>query len=491
MTSNQSYAQHIIYNCATKMPPLSVPTSSALPHHQRVSASNPGVARILGKLSRPALLSLALDWLEEDNQAFTAPYLAPDDEEQDATDLFPASSSLEELRDIYSDLQTRRGTRRDLVDRIIEGDWRSGLSLYQLAGADLGYLYSHPLSQKWTALRVVQLSDPSIPNSSAAELPSIPRFHPPTFLQNLQRSVLPDVKAHYQLDRSPDHPVMVLRIFMLDSPYNTSLSLSHPHALDAAKTVFVAFPDNSPHIFISLTTTLPSSKDADSGPSTADAKSLRRIVLDAIPKAFSRPRARYALQPTNFSARGLGAMCERRGGGRTNAAGAAWSTFAEGKKSRRDTPLNTSLPLLSRVEKLQDDEKENDLLQAETSRPGLGTKRKSTDESQAEVMQRKAIAKSRFGLSALPEDGKGIERLDIRIADPFPHTALERNDDGWAPDVRVTFHGSHVFAGLRRMVERGMVNGKEMPGWMTGEEGVSVGVVEEGRVMGFKGSGVS
>jgi len=54
----------------------------------------------------------------------------------------------------------------------------------------------------------------------------------------------------------------------------------------------------------------------------------------------------------------------------------------------------------------------------------------------------------------------------------------------------MTFHGSHVFAGMRELVEAGIIDGERMPGWMTGEEGVSIGVVKSGRIRGFKGSGV-
>jgi len=35
---------------------------------------------------------------------------------------------------------------------------------------------------------------------------------------------------------------------------------------------------------------------------------------------------------------------------------------------------------------------------------------------------------------------------------------------GWRPDVRVTFHGQQVFAGIREHVEAGIVDGEKMPG---------------------------
>jgi central kinetochore subunit Mis15/CHL4 len=66
----------------------------------------------------------------------------------------------------------------------------------------------------------------------------------------------------------------------------------------------------------------------------------------------------------------------------------------------------------------------------------------------------------------------------------------ETQPRGWRPHVRLTFHGPHVFAGIRQLVEAGIIDGERMPGWMTGEEGVTIGAVRNGRIRGHKGSGI-
>jgi central kinetochore subunit Mis15/CHL4 len=492
------------------MSALSVPTTSALPSSQLIPSSHPAVIKTLNRLSRPSLLSLALDWLDERNQENTAPYLAEEgNEDLDEQDLYPPASSLAELREIYTNFQARKGSKRDVTDRIIEGDWRDGITLYQLAMADMQYLYDHPSSQKWTALKVVRLASEG---EQASKSKSIPRFHPATFLRNLQKEVLPDVKAHYNLDRHPSLPLLLLRIFIIESPYNTSLALSSKQAttFDASKTFYVAFPDDSPCVYVSLNTS------AGQPVSRSDNKSLRRLTLEGIPKAFSRPRERYKLESTNLSARNLDALVERRGGGRTNAAGGGWGVYAEEKKGGGDNPLNIQLAT---------PESDVDELQEHTPK-GLKRRRREDDRV---VKRRKMVAKSRFGNTALPDDGKGIERLDVRIEDLFPSKDAEQAEDdypladeldlgttkkkqsgrrstitleldkhgdeeaegeGWRPDVRFTFSGQHVFAGIRELVEAGIVDGEKMPGWMTGEEGVSCGVVRDGRIKGNKGSGL-
>jgi central kinetochore subunit Mis15/CHL4 len=502
---------------------LSVPTTSALPS-QLIPASHPAVTRTLYRLSRPSLLSLALDWLDERNQETSAPYLLPSDNEgDDAQDFYPPASSLESLREIYTDQQARKGSKRDILDRIVEGDWRDGISMYQLAMADMQYLYDHPASQRWTALKIVRLTPESGAPSEKEHL-SIPRFHPATFLRNLQREALPDVKAHYNLDRHPSLPLLILRVFILESPYNTALALHSAKErtiFDASKTFYVAFPDFSPYVYVSLATT--SSSAPGSISSSADNKSLRKLMLEGIPKAFSKPRDRFKLEGTSLSARNLDALVERRAGGKTNAAGGGWSVYAEDKKKDVDNPLNLQLPT-PESSTLENDQQDRD----SAKKKNLGMKRKRV-EDESVVNRRKLVARGRFGNSAKADDGKGIERLDVRLEDHYPvifavpddemepsevaqpgkkgkkqkgrrstiTMELDRTDDdgelasdGWRPDIRVTFHGQHVFAGIRELVEAGIVDGEKMPGWMTGEEGVSVGVVKDGRIRGYKGSGL-
>ncbi|CZT44853.1 related to trfA protein [Rhynchosporium secalis] len=486
------------------MTSISIPTSAAFHPTQLIPATHPAVFKTLYRLSRPSLLSLVLDWLDERNEGTSAVYLVSSSEDPDIQSSYSPAHSLSELREVYEDLQAKKGSKRDVVDRIIEGDWRNGISLYQLAMADMQYLYDHPASQKWTALKIVRLSP-----STDKKPPSIPRFHPATFLQNLQREVLPDVKAHYNFDRHVTLPLTILRIFILESPYNTTLALQGKQkVLDSTKTFYVAFPDSSPYIYVSLAA--PTIRG-----STSDNKSLRKLMLEGIPKAFSKPRERYKLESTSLSARNLDALIEQRGGGRTNSAGGGWSVYVSGSKST-DTPLNIQRPTPETDQLVPQEESEDSTAQ--------GMKRKHIFNASTQK-RRKLLAASRFGNTGLLDDEKGIERLDIQIQDTFPSTVQVEDEDiwdpdpsltsyqqkrgrrsttnfevsnedeevqaeGWRPDVRITFQGQHVFAGIRKLVEEGIVDGQMMPGWMTGEDGVSLGIVKEGRIKVFKGSGI-
>ncbi|EOD44616.1 CHL4 domain-containing protein [Neofusicoccum parvum] len=282
---------------------LSVPTNAALPHTQRMPATSPDVSKTLSRLSRQSLLELVLEWLDKKNRDYCQPFLArgPDDDE-DGDAPYTAATSEEEVIEAYKELKARKGGKREVVDRILEGDWKHGITLYQLAMAETRYLLDHPNSLRWNALQLSKVTgsggtsaDDSVEVIDESAATSLPRFHATTFVLNLQKEVAPVTKAHYYITRV---------------------------------------------------------------------------------KAF-----------------------------------------------------------------------------------GISLLRKE-------------------------DDGKGLERLDVRMEDPFPPTSVqaEASEEPWTPDVHLSFQGSHVFAGVRQLVEQGIVDGEKMPGWMAGDAGVSVGVVKEGRV---------
>lgn len=107
---------------AIKRTRVVVPTTAALADGDRLPSTSPAVIRTLSKISRPALLSLVLEWLSDDYQPICAPYLV-EREEDDEGVLYPAARSVEDLREFYQELQARKGVKKEVVDRVVEGDW--------------------------------------------------------------------------------------------------------------------------------------------------------------------------------------------------------------------------------------------------------------------------------------------------------------------------------------------------------------------------------
>ena len=119
------------------MPRLSIPTTARLPSSLRVDPTNPAVHKILGRLSRPSLLSVVLDWLHEDNLHLAMPFLRrpyqgedyydedePSDDEDDefADDFYPPARSPAALREtIKNRLKSAAGaSEREALQRLAD-----------------------------------------------------------------------------------------------------------------------------------------------------------------------------------------------------------------------------------------------------------------------------------------------------------------------------------------------------------------------------------
>jgi central kinetochore subunit Mis15/CHL4 len=496
------------------------PDYKNIPHSHRLPVSHREVQRTFTKLSRQSLVSLAQQWLSKKNRDFCKPFLLSDrndEEEEDDEEVYEPAQSYEELQETYRELAARKGGRREVLDRILEGDWRAGISMYQLATAEIQYLLDHPNALRWTAKRLTKIAnarsvvtDMEVTNDSD----HLPRFQAQTFMSNLARELTPLMKAHYLITRIKTSPMTILRVYIHDSPYSTEGSLAVDNSGDSAKSVFFVWPNGSPFVYSSLVT-LTGQVVGDDG------RHLRDIVQQAIPKAFSRPSARYQLTSTNFTTKSLEALLTYRGPGKSNAATGGWSIFQDHSFSQNALDFITTQKGDGQEKNTSNKQTTNGVTKAGPGRP----KRAAESAETPEAKRRKEIAAGRFGTSAQPDDGQGLERFEVRIDDPFPSTPgsngarldgdtpnsepqtsnkgrrgrpsiLDRtaedlediqNDEGWVPSVRVTFQGTHVFAGIRSLVEEGIVDGEKMPGWMTGEAGVTIGTVREGRIRSKEG----
>lgn len=493
------------------------PDYKNIPHSHRLPTSHREVQRTFTKLSRQSLVSLAQQWLSKKNRDFCKPYLLSDrdesGEEEDDEELYEPAQSFEELQEIYRELATRKGGRREVLDRVLEGDWRRGISMYQLATAEIQYLLDHPNAQKWTGKRMTRIpnarstiTDMEVTNDSD----HLPRFQAQTFMSNLARELTPLMKAHYLITKIKTMPITILRVFIHDSPYSSEASLvaNSKHA-DSAKAVFFIWPNGTPYVFSSIAT-LTGQVVGDDG------RHLRDILQQAIPKAFSRPSARYQLAGPGFTTKSLDALLTHRGPGKSNAAVGGWSIFQDHNFSQNALDF-----IISQKNDVQDRAIGENGTSTANSTSASGPKRQLESTDSPRSKRRKEVAAGRFGGYALPDDGQGLERLEVRIDDPFPNLSgqqdaanifdsiaeantrnsygtrrgrpshLDRTaadleeiqrEEGWVPNVRITFQGTHIFAGVRQLVEEGIIDGERMPGWMTGEASVTTGAVKDGRI---------
>ena len=70
-------------------------------------------------------------------------------------------------------------------------------------------------------------------------------------------------------------PLTLLRIYIHDSPYNNAASLfdSSGPSSEGGKTLYIAFPDGAPFVYVSIGT-------EPGQPAGGEGRSLRRVVID-------------------------------------------------------------------------------------------------------------------------------------------------------------------------------------------------------------------
>ncbi|KAJ5934732.1 hypothetical protein N7466_004279 [Penicillium verhagenii] len=475
------------------------PTTASLPNNLRIPSTTSSLTKTLGKLSRPALLDLALSWLDDKNIESFPPYLNrkndnnPDDEEALP---YPAAETIEEVRQAYEDLQERKGGKREVLERILEGDWRHGITLRQLAMADLRYMDDHPASLRWTALELTRIETQS-KGSSANEdwSSSIPRIQAATFVKALQQEIASLVKAHYHLARSSTLPITFLRIFILNSPYQSPRQAPEVFA-DSSRVIYVAFPDSCPYIYTSITASSGSKPSAPSSSSIAtDPRSLQRLVRDAVPKALSRPQERYTVKATALAAKNLPTLLALRGPGRSAAANGSYSIFADAalEGSPLDPRPSNTVPAEEHMrgarKPVDNEDKENGNAGEESQLPFVSSKKRVSGITDPNLLsptskKRRLAVDSRFGSAGSSLTPAPLDRLDVRLLD-LPDFGDEDNEvdrlAGAVPPVSLSFTGADVIGGIRRLAELGVVDPERMPSWMTGEEAVSMAVIRDGR----------
>lgn len=248
--------------------PICAPSNAPVHDSVRVPASATSLVRSLIRLTIPSLIDLALQWLQDENQASCAPYLANNrnlEEEVDEDYLWSPAESIEELRLIYNRLRFETTVnRRYVVDRMLDGDWRRGLSLFQVATIDFQFLSDSDKALRWTALKMVPQNseedseDEPLKKKRKTGPAPYSTVSPKTFLQNLQHEISPIVKAHYHLRRVQTlQNLSVIRVCVADSPYAIPQSSAQSSLLftDPTRVIFIAVPDSCPYIYVSVSGT--------------------------------------------------------------------------------------------------------------------------------------------------------------------------------------------------------------------------------------------
>jgi central kinetochore subunit Mis15/CHL4 len=491
----------------------------------------------LCRLTATQLTDLALHWLAQPTAA-SEPYLRSNrslDESDEEDYLFPPARSLSELKAIWKNLSLdidshgvgkQKHNKQYLIDRIVDGDWRRGLSLYQHATIDFAFLSTHDTALRWTGLKIVPLEHdaeseaPEEPPSKKQKITHTktthllyPTISPTTFVSALRTQVSPIVKAHYQLTHLGGiyNELPIVRLYLTPekafAPHQSNIPRNARLATDSGRTIYIALPRSSPHVYIAVSGTAPATAAASQQAKQAkvDITNMKRLVIEAIPKALSRRHERWALEGTKLTVRSLKSVCALRGGGsRPATAGGAFAKFFAGQTiADSDSPVDEGHNI-----------ENEDSCEAEAGPTDvLGRKRKRSKSSEGDEeheehensmffpeqptrseQSAEDALDAHFGPTSNTSRAK-LDRVTVKITDVVlqidPEQSVveqsmsKRNTVDCAP-VGITFAGPDVVLGLRMLAELGLVGGDQqqigldldkMPGWMAGDQGQSLIVV--------------
>lgn len=441
----------------------------------------PVLVKSLSRLSRSSLTELALKWLQPSLQ--TQPYLSCNrtlNESEEEDYLFTPAEDLAQLKSIYRDLKQDEDeySKTHIIDRIVDGDWRRGLSLHQLAMIDLAYLEQNDTALRWSALRVTPLDDSSSASSSAEppskkrklhnRQPEYPTISPTTFIATLKAEVAPLVKAHYHLHRLPaPYNLPVIRLYISPktafAPRSTNIPNPPRHAVDSGRIMYIALPASCPYVYISLSGTSSARPDNGGNPSArvpakVDMAHLKRIILAAIPKALSRPHERWSLESTKLTTKSLRSVCQLRGNDKPGSGGGAYSKFhsSDADTGKADIspvgPYSDTQPQ-SHTSSEQHDAEKSQLSDASTSQASSATLVSTAAAALPARSTRQSEAQMRFG--SLGSQHAPLDKFHITLADLLRQPHSQSPSTSEAIPIALSFGGTDVFRGIKMLAELG------------------------------------
>lgn len=317
-------------------------------------------------------------------------------------------------------------------------------------------LLDHPASSKWQSFILAPLTATATATATSSTPSLRPRFHTHGFLASLQSALRPIQTAHFFAAAHPALPLTAIRVSLHD-PHTPA---TYPQGRHSRRLFWLAFPAGADHVF----TTLGASRAANGG--------LRDVVVAGIANAVSRQGCRFELKPGRLIAKTLQSLCAHRGaeGGASGGMAAGWSIYVDGFECS---------PLAAPREVVTEEESEED-----KGRGGGGGRRGAEAEDDLGANKRRKLAAGRFGATR-PHDGTALESVYFEVQEKCP------GNPPFRPTIGIQLEGSHVFAGVREMAEKaghGFAVDR-LPGWIVGAEGVSSGIVRDGKVLRKRGDG--
>lgn len=438
---------------------------NVLPNTYVPALSKKTLATVLNRLPKSSIIALIQLWPQLKN---TQPNL---DKENSHT------SQVEYNRLVRDDAKEMRANpskwkKARVIDKILFEYWSSGLNLLQLAQIDCQLIVDNPNSYFWILSCVKDGWDNEVPLS----------LNPSAFLHRLAQELTKFFMSYIYVCTHPTFPLIIIRIQVFDllPGGQKRTKLDRPH-ITSHKPYFLAIPMNSPHIIHSPGNDLVS-----------------EVVLQVVEASLAQsPRNLLHLEKpkTQKAVRSLPSMHILKGSSRFGNSMGAWAPYADGTADISPLAGSGSHSTLQEILKGSEsaDSPEEKLRKLANIRfKGTSSGQLTSVRLYDDIKPMKRNTKKRTFNE--DEDNERDMKNEFSSIAPIRYAQFEIQEpitpeSEHTSRIVIKLVGTDVFAGLHELAvkttaaEKAVVS-PEIPGWLTGEEGMSCGVVKNGIFLG-------
>jgi central kinetochore subunit Mis15/CHL4 len=163
-----------------------------------------------------------------------------------------------------------------------------------------------------------------------------------------------------------------------------------------------------------------------------------------------------------------------------------WTPYADGTVdiSPFDDVLNhESFKELPTIEDTDDRIKKIAMLRFKGSLDPLKSKKLYVDVENSDVEEEKRYKRRKLIGDDVDdnEEERNVDKSEFSSLTPIQFIDFEISNEykNFLPKVKIKLQGNDIFAGLHELSVNGTINPETIPGWLTGEEGLNSGVIED------------
>lgn len=368
--------------------------------------------------------------------------------------------------------------RRVLASKILIQYWPRGLNLYQIAQIESYLMIHKPNNYSWSSSTAW----------NASQQKSILNIDPQKFIRNLRRDLSKFYLTSLYIFKYPELPLIVCRVQLFD--FNNAFLNSLPDRnskteilpsiihksmekeLVSRRPFYIAFPENSPTIIHS-----------------GDSDSYAQLILLSVQKTISEREPIIVRANDTSLVQSLESIVFLHGPSRYSESLGPWKSYAD--SSFDISPLSNTEAHMSATGKrtisnevstddlnsseLKRIKLENTMMKFKGSKEGIRVQ-KIKELKNLHERTHNLNGKSSFAQLDIPTPYSSlipVEKIEFTLINELPEM------DGGIT-IKFKFKGNDVFGGLHELCDNDLIDISKVPGWLTGENGISSGTIYNG-----------